>query len=101
MKPSWTLRQLLAIVRGLTIMVGLFWALLLVRFVPVLLRRGLTGVRELIVRAATSDVPPEQWEVAISRMHVALGSIFAGGVVLFDLHCFPARRSPQFVNVGL
>ncbi len=92
MKPSWTLRQLLAIVRGLTIMVGLFWALLLVRFVPVLLRRGLTGVRELIVRAATSDVPPEQWEVAISRMHVALGTIFAVGVLLFIVQRYLGRK---------
>ena len=73
-------------------MVGLFWALLLVRFVPVLLRRGLTGVRELIVGAATSDVPPEQWEVAISRMHVALGTIFAVGVLLFIVQRYLGRK---------
>jgi hypothetical protein len=28
MKPCWTLRQLLAILRGLAIMVALFWALI-------------------------------------------------------------------------
>lgn len=92
MKPSWTLRQVLAILRGLTLMVALFWALILLQLVPALVRGGLTGVRDHIVRVATTGVPPEQWEIAISRMYVALGTTFAVGLILFLAQRYLGRK---------
>ena len=83
MKPSWTLRQLLAILRGLAIMVGLFWALILMQLVPAFLRGGVASVRESIARVAISGVPSSQWDQAISRMHAALALTFGLGIVLF------------------
>ena len=92
MKPSWTLRQLLAILRGLAIMVGLFWALILVRLVPALVRGGVAGVRESIARAAIAGVPSEYWDQAISRMHAALALTFGLGIVLFLAQRYLGRR---------
>ena len=43
MQREWTLRQILAIVRGIGVMVGLFWMLVAVQFVPALWRGGLGG----------------------------------------------------------
>ena len=83
MKPSWTLRQFLAILRGLALMVALFWALVLLQFVPALVRGGLAGVREHIARVAVAGVPPEHWDIAISRIYLALGIAFTVGIVLF------------------
>ena len=83
MKPSWTLRQFLAILRGLALMVALFWALILLQLVPTLVRGGLAGAREHIARVAVAGVPPEHWEIAISRMYLALGIAFTVGIVLF------------------
>jgi hypothetical protein len=83
MKPSWTLRQFLAILRGLALMAALFWALVLLQFVPALVRGGLAGVREHIARVAVAGVPPEHWDIAISRMYLALGIAFTVGIVLF------------------
>ena len=83
MKPSWTLRQVLALLRGIALMVALFWALILLQLVPAFVRGGLAGVHEHIARVAVAGVPPEHWEIAISRMYLALGMTFAAGIVLF------------------
>lgn len=92
MKPSWTLRQLLAILRGLALMVALFWALILLQLVPALVRGGLSGVRDHIVRVATTGVPPEHWEIAISRMYIALVTTFAVGLILFLAQRYLGRK---------
>jgi len=83
MKPSWTLRQVLALLRGIALMVALFWALILLQLVPSLVRGGLAGVHDHIARVAIAGVPPKHWDIAISRMYLALGLTFAVGIVLF------------------
>ena len=83
MKPNWTLRQILAVLRGLALMVAVFWALVLLRLLPALFRRGLSGVRELIAQVAVVGVPPEQWDVAVTRMYLALGATLLFGIGLF------------------
>jgi hypothetical protein len=92
MKPTWTPRQLLAILRGLAIMVGLFWALILLHLGPAFLRGGVAGVRESIARVAIAGVPSEHWDMAISRMHAALALIFCLGAVLFLAQRYLGRR---------
>jgi hypothetical protein len=92
MKPGWTLRQVLALLRGMALMVALFWALILIQLVPALVRGGVIGVREHIVRVAIAGVPPEHWEIAISRMHLALGMTFAFGIVLFLAQRYLGRK---------
>jgi hypothetical protein len=100
MKPSWTLRQLLAILRGLTIMVGLFWALVLLQLAPALFRRGFTGVHDLIVRVAIAGLPPDQWENAIARFQLALGSILAVGVLLFIVQRYLGRKLSSYTKAS-
>ena len=56
MKPNWTLRQLLALLRGLALMVAVFWGLVLLQLVPALLRRGIAGVREHITQALAGEI---------------------------------------------
>ena len=92
MKPSWTLRQVLALLRGIAVMVALFWALILLQLVPSLVRGGLAGVRDHIARVAIAGVPPEHWDIAISRMYLALGLTFAVGIVLFLVQRYLGRK---------
>jgi hypothetical protein len=92
MKPSWTLRQVLAILRGIVLMVALFWALILLQLVPAIVRGGLAGVRDHIARVAVAGVPPEHWDIAISRMYLALGMTFAIGIVLFLAQRYLGRK---------
>jgi len=92
MKPSWTLRQVLALLRGIALMVALFWALILLQLVPSLVRGGLAGVRDHIARVAIAGVPPEHWDIAISRMYLALGLTFAVGIVLFLVQRYLGRK---------
>ena len=92
MKPSWTLRQLLAILRGIVLIVALLWALILLQLVPALLRGGLAGVRDHIARVAVAGVPPEHWDIAISRMYLALGMTLAVGLVLFLAQRYLGRK---------
>lgn len=87
MKPDWTLRQVLAILRGVGLMVALFLALILLQLVPSLLRGGVSGVRDHIERVAVTGVPPEHWPVAIARMYGALI-----GVAVFLCILFLAQR---------
>jgi len=83
MKPNWTLRQLLAILRGLALMVAVFWGLILLQLVPALFRRGISGVREYIARVAVAGVPPEQWSIAVTRMYEALAATLIFGILLY------------------
>jgi hypothetical protein len=92
MKPSWTLRQVLALLRGIALMVALFWALILLQLVPSLVRGGLVGVHDHIARVAIAGVPPEHWDIAISRMYLALGLTFAVGIVLFLVQRYLGRK---------
>lgn len=87
MKPDWTLRQVLAILRGVGLMVALFLALILFQLVPSLLRGGISGVRDHIERVAITGVPPEHWPAAIARMYGALI-----GVAIFLCILFLAQR---------
>ena len=88
MKPSWTLRQVLALLRGIALMVALFWTLILLQLVPALVRGG----REHIARVAVAGVPPEHWDIAISRMYLALGITFAIGILSFLAQRYLGRR---------
>ena len=92
MKPCWTLRQVLALLRGIALMVALLWALILLQLVPALVRGGLAGAREHIARVAVAGVPPEHWDIAISRMYLALGMTFAVGIVLFLAQRYLGRK---------
>src|SRR2546430_2408054 len=92
MKPSWTLRQLLAILRGIALMIAMFWALILFQLVPTLMRKGLAGVREQIERIAESGVPPEHWMAAVTRMYEALGATLLIGWLLFLAQRSVARK---------
>jgi hypothetical protein len=83
MKPIWTLRQLLAWLRGLTIMVALFWALVLIQLVSALVTGGFSGLRGQFVRVATAGVPPEEQNIAVRKMYEALGVTAIAGCVLY------------------
>ncbi len=92
MKRNWTMRQLLAILRGVALMVALFWALILLQLVPALLRGGLAGLRDHIARVAITGVPQEQWDTAVTRMYLALGAIAIFGCALFLAQRYLARK---------
>ena len=92
MKPNWTWRQLLAILRGVAFMVAVLWTLILLQLVPALLRGGLAGLRDQIVRVATSGVPQEHWDIAITRMYMALGAIVVFGCALYLAQHYLARK---------
>ena len=97
MKPNWTLRQLLAILRGLAIMTAIFWGLVLLQLVPALLRSGISGVREHIARVAIAGVPPEQWDVAVTRMYAALAQ---SGISIRDVSGNPGCDGCVRVTIG-
>jgi len=92
MKPGWSLRQLLAVLRGLAIMVALFWALVLLQLVPAFVRGGLGALRDQIVRVATAGVPQEHWNIAITRMYEALGALAIAGCVLYKAQRYLGRK---------
>ena len=92
MRSNWTLRQLLATLRGLAIMVALFWALILLQLVPALFRGGLAGLHDQIVRVATAGVSPKNWNIAITRMYLALMTMAVAGCILFLAQKYLARR---------
>jgi hypothetical protein len=92
MKPIWTLRQLLAWLRGLTIMVALFWALILIQLVPALVTGGFSGLRGQFVRVATAGVPPEQRNIAVIKMYEALGALALAGCILYKAQRYVSRK---------
>jgi uncharacterized membrane protein YgcG len=92
MRPNWTLRQLLALLRGIALMVALFWGLILLQLIPALVRGGLAGVRDHIERVATAGVSPERWSIAVIRMYEVLGATFLLGCLLFLAQRYLGRR---------
>ena len=92
MNPVWLWRQVLAILRGVAIIVGLLWALIVVQLVPALLRGGLAGVHEQITRVAIAGVPPERWDAAVLRMYAALSSAVVFLVLLFVAQRYLGRK---------
>src|SRR5882672_1059896 len=92
MKPSWTLRQLLAILRGIALMVALLWALILVQAVPAFVRGGMAGVRDHIEGVAIAGVPPARWSIAITHMYEALGATLLFGFTLFLAQRYLGRK---------
>jgi len=92
MKPIWTLRQLLAWLRGLTIMVALFWALVLIQLVSALVTGGFSGLRGQFVRVATAGVPPEEQNIAVRKMYEALGVTAIAGCVLYMAQRYLGRK---------
>ena len=92
MKPSRMLRQVLAVLRGIGLMVALFWALILLQLVPSLVRGGLAGVRDHIAGVAIAGVPQDDWYIAISHMYLALGLTLAVGIVLFVAQRYLGRK---------
>jgi len=92
MKRDWPLRQLLAILRGIALMVALFVSLIFLQLAPSLIRGGVSGVRDHIVRVAVAGVPPEHWGVAIARMYEALAAMVVITCALFLAQRYVARR---------
>lgn len=92
MKANWTLRQLLATLRGIALIVALFWVLIFVQLVPALLRGGFSGVRDRIARVAMAGVPPQHWNIAVTRMYAALGATLLLGIALYLAQRYLGRR---------
>jgi len=83
MKTDWPLRQLLAVLRGVAIMLALFWVLILMQLLPALFRGGLAGIHDHITRVAIAGVPPERWDQAVTRMYESLGATLLAGCLFF------------------
>jgi hypothetical protein len=92
MQPNWPLRQLLATLRGIALMVALLWGLILLQLIPAFVRGGLAGLRDHIERVATAGVPPENWRFAITRMYEALGATLLLGCLLFVAQRYLGRK---------
>ena len=92
MRRQWTLRQLLATVRGIGFMLALFWVFVGAQFLPPLWRGGLAGMREHLDRVATAGVPQEQWPVAMAHMREALVVLAVFMVLLVLLQRYLARK---------
>ena len=98
MKPDWIWRQVLAILRGVAIIIVAFWMLVLVQLLPALLRGGVAGVREHITRVAIAGVPPERWDVAVAHMYAVLGAAALFLVALFAAQRYLARKLASHVG---
>jgi hypothetical protein len=92
MRWEWTLRQVLAAVRGIGIMLALFWVFIGIQFASPLLRGGFEGMREHLDRVATAGVPPARWPVAIAHMREALVVLAACMVLVILLQGYLARK---------
>ncbi len=92
MRRDWPLRQLLATLRGIALMVALFWALILIQLVPSLLRGGLAGVRDHIARVAIAGVPQDRWDLAVTRMYEVLAATALLGCILFLAQRYLGRK---------
>lgn len=92
MRREWTLRQVLATVRGIGFMLGLFWVFIALQFVPSLVHGGFGGAWEYMVRVATTGVPEEQWPIAVARMQEVLAVMAALAVVMFLLQRYLGRK---------
>jgi hypothetical protein len=92
MRRNWTLRQLLAILRGIALMVAGLLSLILLQLTPSLIRGGLSGVRDHIARVAIAGVPPERWGIAVLRMYEALSTIVLLVCILFFTQRYLGRK---------
>jgi hypothetical protein len=92
MRRNWPLRQLLAILRGIALMVAVLLSLILLQLVPSLIRGGLSGVRDHIARVAIAGVPPERWGIAVLRMYEALSAIVLLACILFLAQRYLGRK---------
>ena len=92
MQRNWTLRQLLAIVRGIGVRVGVVWLLVAAEFVPILWHAGFAGVRNEMVRIAIAGVDRDRWQIAVIRMYQALEIMAAVGCGLFLLQRYLGRK---------
>jgi hypothetical protein len=92
MRSNWPLRQLLAVLRGVNLIVALVLAAILLQLAPALVRGGVSGVRDHIVRVATAGVPQEHWPVAIARMYETLLVLILFCCVLYWAQRFVGRR---------
>ena len=86
------MRQLLAILRGIALMVAALLSLILLQLAPSLIRGGLSGVRDHIVRVAVAGVPPERWGIAVLRMYEALSVIVLLVCLLFLAQRYLGRK---------
>jgi hypothetical protein len=92
MRRNWPLRQLLAIMRGIALMVALLLSLILLQLAPSLIRGGLSEVRDHIARVAIAGVPPEHWGIAVLRMYEALSAIVLLVCILFFAQRYLGRK---------
>ncbi len=92
MRSDWPLRQLLAAFRGINVIVAFVLAAIFLQLAPSLIRGGVSGVRDHIVRVAVAGVPPEHWEVAITRMYATLLLLVLLCCVLYCAQRFVGRR---------
>ena len=92
MKRDWPLRQLLAVLRGIALMVALLLSLIFLQLAPSLIRGGVSGVRDHIVRVAVAGVPPERWGIAVLRMYEALSAIVLLVCILFLAQRYLGRK---------
>lgn len=92
MRRQWTLRQLLATVRGIGLMLALFWVFIGAQFLPPFLRGGFAGMREHLNRVATAGVPEENWPAAIAHMREALVVLAVFLVALVLLQRYLGRK---------
>jgi uncharacterized membrane protein YgcG len=92
MRRNWPLRQLLATLRGIALMVAVFLSLILLQLVPPLIRGGLSAVRAHITRVAIAGVPSERWGIAVVRMYEALSAIVLIVCILFFAQRYLGRK---------
>ncbi len=92
MRSDWPLRQLLAALRGINLIVAFVLVAILLQLAPSLVRGGISGVRDHIVRVAIAGVPQQHWDVAITRMYATLLLLVLLCCVLYCAQRFVARR---------
>jgi hypothetical protein len=92
MRTEWAMRQILAVLRGIAFMLGIFWIFLGLQFVPAFLRGGPAAVRDHLVRVAVAGIPVERWPIAIMRMEEALAILGAVAVGTYLLQRLVARK---------
>lgn len=73
-------------------MVAVFLSLIVLQLLPSLVRGGLSGVRDHIVRVAVAGVPPERWGIAVQRMYEALSAVVLLVAILFFAQRYLGRK---------
>ncbi len=92
MRSDWPIRQLLAVLRGVDLILGILLATIVLQLGPSLVRGGISGVHSHIVRVATDGVSQEHWGAAIARMYEALVLLVLVVAVLYWAQRFVAQR---------